>query len=87
MSDENDWNHRTQFDGPRDPKVRSVSGAVNTRRAGPLETPHPEELREERAAGDEDEEPTSADDYDDPYADKWQKQFSHLPGVEPTGDQ
>lgn len=79
MSEEQDWNHRTQFDGPEDPNVRSVSGAVNTRRAGPVSIPQPE--------GD-DEEDDEQPHYDgDKYADKWQAKFSHLPGVEPTGDQ
>ena len=77
--DENNWNHRTQFDGPEDPKVRGVSQAVNIRQAGPVSTPRPSE-------DDEDEEDDHPHYDGEKYADKWEAKFSHLPGVGPSDD-
>ncbi|AGC34366.1 hypothetical protein HCTV-15_gp99 [Haloarcula virus HCTV-15] len=34
MSDD-DWNHRSQFTGPRDPGLKAVSANVNERATGP----------------------------------------------------
>lgn len=86
MGDE-DWNHRSNFKGPRDPAVNTVTAAVNTRREGPIGYPTPEELTDEAqesgGAGDSEHEEAVQEG----FADKWEKRFSHLPGVDPSGDQ
>lgn len=79
-----DWNHRSQFKGPKDPDVRTITAAVNTRRYGEVEQYVPTRQEIGDAAEDgltEDEEAQQRG-----YADKWEMRFAHLPGISPDTD-
>lgn len=77
MGEQDDWNHRSEMQGPEDPAVKGHSRAADIRRNGPISVPQP---------SDDESEDAPDDPYDPQYADKWQEEFSHLPGVEPTGN-
>lgn len=65
MSEENDWNHRSQMERHDSEKTRSITQEVRDRRHGPVGTfiPSSDSSREE-----------DANEYDDP-ADEWAAKF------------
>lgn len=74
MADEASWQNHV-----KSPQRGSVSANVNTRREGPVERFDPEDNNGEAADADEQSEHERA--VAEGYDDKWQKRFSHLPGV------
>lgn len=63
MSEDDDWNHRSQFKGPSDPGLKTVTANVKVRRHGEVEPYHPEGLNPE---SEPDEAPDSRD-WEDEY--------------------
>ncbi len=53
MSEENDWNHRSQFKDVTDPGLRAVTANYNARRYGKVEQYHP--TRDNHSTKDESE--------------------------------
>lgn len=79
MADESNWQNEVES-----PQRGGVTGEVIRRRHGKAHAPTPGELRDdeqEREDAPSENERAKAEG----YADKWEKRFAHLPGVEPSG--
>lgn len=80
MADESNWQNDI-----KSPQRGSVSANVNERRYGRVETPAGRGRASSRSSDEEQPDPNERAQAEG-FEDKWQARFSHLPGVEPTGD-
>lgn len=77
MAGESNWQNEVES-----PQRGGVTGEVHRRRYGVAYAPSPDELADTEEGG----EPTEHEQaVAKGYADKWERRFSHLPGVEPSG--